>query len=83
MELYHGNVLFTGTLLGLDQSGGVVDADNKAASDLGVQSSRVASLLDLEDLLDPSDNLMGGWVRWFVKVDNSIVLMHIDWTGSW
>ena len=39
MELDNGDVLFTGRLLSLDESGGVVNANNEAASDLRIQSS--------------------------------------------
>jgi hypothetical protein len=41
----HTNVLLTGTLLGLDQTGGTVNADNQAASDLGIESTTVTGLL--------------------------------------
>jgi hypothetical protein len=41
----HAHVLLTGTLLGLDQTGGTVNADNQAASDLGVESTTVTGLL--------------------------------------
>jgi hypothetical protein len=41
----HAHVLLTGTLLGLDETGGTVNADNQAASDLGVESTTVTGLL--------------------------------------
>jgi hypothetical protein len=41
----HADVLLTGTLLGLDQASGTVNADNQAASDLGVESTTVTGLL--------------------------------------
>ena len=41
----HTDILLTGTLLGLDQAGGAVNADNQAPSNLGVQSTTVTSLL--------------------------------------
>ena len=58
MELDDGNVLFTSGLLCLDKPCCVVNADNEAASDLRVKGARVASLVDLEDFLDPGDNLV-------------------------
>lgn len=39
-----GNVLLTGTLLGLDEAGGAVDADNQAAGNLGIEGTTVTSL---------------------------------------
>ena len=83
MQLDHGNVLFTSALLGLHQSCSVVDAHDEAASDLWIEGTRVTSLVHLEDLLDPGDNLMGGWVGWLVKVDDTVVFVHINWTSCW
>lgn len=48
----------TGTLLRLDEAGRAVDADGQAASDLGVERSRVTSLLDAENTTDPSDDFV-------------------------
>jgi hypothetical protein len=45
VETNDTDVLLTGTLLGLDQTGGTVNADNQAASDLGVESTTVTGLL--------------------------------------
>ena len=58
MKLEDADVLFTSTLLRLDKSCGSADADDETASDLGIESTRVTSLLDLENSLDPSDNLV-------------------------
>lgn len=41
-----GNVLLACALLGLDQAGGTVNADNQAPRHLGIQSTAVAGLLD-------------------------------------
>ena len=46
VEADNANVLLTSTLLGLDESGGTVDADNQAAGDLGIESTGVTSLLN-------------------------------------
>jgi hypothetical protein len=40
------DILLSGSLLGLDETGGAVNADNEAAGDLGVESAAVTSLLD-------------------------------------
>lgn len=40
------HVLLSGSLLGLDQSSGTVDANNQASGDLGVEGTTVASLLN-------------------------------------
>lgn len=40
------DILLSGSLLGLDETSGTIDADDKATSDLGVKSSTVTSLLD-------------------------------------
>lgn len=40
------HILLSGTLLGLDETGGAVDADNETASDLGVKGTTVTSLLN-------------------------------------
>jgi hypothetical protein len=46
MEADDANVLLSGTLLGLDETGGAVNADNQTSSDLGVEGSTVTSLLN-------------------------------------
>lgn len=40
------DVFFSGTLLGLDETGSAVDADNQTSSNLGVEGSAVARLLN-------------------------------------
>ena len=44
VEADDGNVLFAGALLGLDEPGGAVDADNQAPRDLWVECAAVTSL---------------------------------------
>jgi hypothetical protein len=78
MELEDTDVFFTGGLLRLDEARGVLDADDEAASDLGIEGAGMAGLLDLEDLLDPGDDLVGRGVGWLVEVDNTVVLQDID-----
>jgi hypothetical protein len=46
MKADDANVLLSGTLLGLDETGGAVNADNQTSSDLGVEGSAVTSLLN-------------------------------------
>jgi hypothetical protein len=45
------HVFLSSTLLGLDEAGCAIDADNKAASDLGVKSATVTGLLNPKSLL--------------------------------
>ena len=71
MKLEDADVLFTSTLLRLDKSCGSADADDETASDLGIESTRVTSLLDLENSLDPSDNFVRRRIRWLVNVQNT------------
>lgn len=47
----NADVLLTSTLLGLDETGRTVDADNQTSSDLRIESSRVTSLLHAATLL--------------------------------
>jgi hypothetical protein len=46
VETDDADVFLSGALLGLDEAGGAVDANNQAAGDFGVEGSAVASLLD-------------------------------------
>lgn len=71
MKLEDANILFASTLLRLDKPCGSSDADDETASDLGIESAGVAGLLDLENSLDPSDNLVRGRIRWLVYVQNT------------
>jgi hypothetical protein len=71
VKLEDANVLFASTLLRLDKPCGSSDADDETASDLGIESAGVAGLLDLENSLDPSDNLVRGRIRWLVYVQNT------------
>jgi hypothetical protein len=52
------NIFLSGTLLALHEAGGTVNADNKASSDLRVESSGVSSALDTEHTLEPCDNFV-------------------------
>ena len=76
------DVGLTGVLLGLDEAGGAVDADDEGTSDLGVEGTGVASLLALEDALDPRDNLVGGGVGGLVKVDHTILHVLVERTAE-
>jgi hypothetical protein len=49
METDDGNIFLSGSLLGLDEAGGAVDADNQAASDLGIEGTTVTSLFASTD----------------------------------
>ena len=65
------HILLSGTLLGLDETGGAVDADDEAAGDLGVEGAAVAGFFDAEDAAEPCDDFMGGGVGRFVEVDDA------------
>ena len=43
----------------------------------------MTSLFDLKDLLNPRNNLMGRWVRWLIKVENTILKKLLHWTLQW
>lgn len=58
VELEYGDVNFTGRLLGLNETSRVVKARDKATSDLRIKGTGVTSLLELQDLLDPGNDLM-------------------------
>ena len=38
----------------------------------------MTSLVDFEDFLDPSDDLVGGWIRGLVEVDHTVLLEDVD-----
>lgn len=58
-------------LLTLDKTGGAVNGDNQASSNLGIQSTTVTGLLDAENSLDPGDDFVGRGVRGLVEVDDT------------
>ena len=62
----------------LHQSSRVVDACDQASSDFRVQRTGVTGLVDFEDFLDPSDDLVGGWIRGLVEVDHTVLLEDVD-----
>lgn len=68
VEPHNRNVLLSGSLLGLDKSGGSVDAHDQASCDFGVESTAVAGLFYAQHALHPSNDLVGGGVRWFVQL---------------
>jgi hypothetical protein len=82
VQLHDCNVLFSSTLLSLDEASRVVDAGDKTTGDFWVEGTTVASLVDLEDLLDPRDNFVGAGVGRLIKIDNSVVFKNIDRTFS-
>ena len=83
MESNDADVFFTGTLLGLDKSCGIVDASDKAASNFWIEGTTMPGLFHLQDSLDPSDNLVRTWIRWLVKVDHTILLQNVNWSIQW
>lgn len=84
VETDDADILLTGALLRLDETSGTVDADNQAASDLGVESTAVTSLLDTENSLDPRDDFVTGGVGGLVEVDDAgrNVALQVALVGS-
>lgn len=92
VEPHNRNVLLSGSLLRLDKSGGSVDAHDQASCDFGVEGTAVAGLFYAQHALHPSNDLVGGGVRWFVQLRKGIVSgaqtffaarnrSHVDDTG--
>jgi hypothetical protein len=65
------NIFLSCALLALHEAGSAVNADNQAASDLGVESSRVTGALDTEHALEPCDDFVGRRVGGLVEVDDT------------
>lgn len=72
VEAGDADVFFTGALLGLDEAGGAVDADDEVTGDLGVEGTGVAGFFDAEEALDPGDDLVGGRVGGLVEVEDAV-----------
>jgi len=49
METHNAHIFFSGTLLGLDETGSPVQAHDQTARHLGIESSRVTRLFDTKD----------------------------------
>lgn len=73
VESHNRNVLLSGTLLGLNESRGSVDANDQTSCDFGVESTAVAGLFYTKHALYPGNDLMGGGVRWFIQLRKDIV----------
>ena len=43
----------------------------------------MTSLIDFEDLLNPSNYFMARWISGFVKVDYTVFKMFVYWTLCW
>ena len=69
MKSVDADVFFTRRLLGLDQPGGTIYADNKTSRHLRIQGSAVSSLLHLQYPLDPSHDLVRAGVGRFVETN--------------
>lgn len=61
----------TSTLLGFDQPGGTVHADNQTACDFGVKRAAMARFVHTQDALDPRHHFVRGRVGWLVKVNET------------
>src|SRR5436190_12330685 len=62
MESNHGDIFLTSSLLAFDQPGCAVNANDQTAGDFWVERARVTGFVDTEDSLDPSNDLVRGWV---------------------
>lgn len=71
VESDDADILLTSTLLGLDQTSSTVNADNQTSGDFGIEGTGVASSVNAEDALDPSNNFVGGRVGGLVEVDDT------------
>ena len=67
----NADVFLSGTLLGLDEPGGPVNADDEASGDLRIQSSGMSGLLHAKDPLDPGHDFVRARICRFVEVENS------------
>jgi hypothetical protein len=71
MEADHADILLSGTLLRLDESGRAINADDEASSDLWIECAAVSRLLTSEYALDPCNDLVTGRVGRLVEVDHT------------
>lgn len=68
VKSHYRHVLLSGTLLGLDESRGSVNANNKTARDFGIEGTAVAGLVHTEHSLYPGNNFVRGWVGGFIEL---------------
>jgi hypothetical protein len=61
VETDDADILLTSTLLRLDKTSSAVNADNQAASDLGIEGTRVTGLLNAATTL-ASTSPFSGWL---------------------
>jgi hypothetical protein len=78
VQTNNSNVFLTGALLGLDQTSRSINANNKATSNSRIKSARVASLLDTEDFLHPSNNFVRRGIGRLVQVDNTVLKVFFE-----
>ena len=43
----------------------------------------MASLVDLENFLDPCDDFVRGGVRWLVQIDHTVLLENVNGSIRW
>jgi hypothetical protein len=80
VQTNNSNVFLTGALLGLDQTSRSINANNKATSNSRIKSARVASLLDTEDFLHPSNNFVRRGIGRLIQVDNTVLKVFFEWS---
>ncbi|EEQ40930.1 centromere/microtubule binding protein CBF5 [Clavispora lusitaniae ATCC 42720] len=71
VQTHDTHVLFTGASSRFHQAGSSVHTNNQTSSDLRVQGTRVTGFFNTQDSLDPCNNLVRGWVRRLVQVDDT------------
>lgn len=72
VEACDADVLFPGSLLGLDKARGAIDADDEVSGHFGVKGAAVAGLFHTENALNPRHNLMGRWIRGLIKIEDAV-----------
>lgn len=83
VESHDGDVLLSGSLLGLDKARGAVDADDQTSCNFGVEGTAVAGLLDAEHALHPGDDFVGRGVRGLVELEGAIMSVRkLDLAGG-
>ncbi len=81
----------TGSLLGFHKTSSPINANDETSSNFGIKSARVTSLVNFKNATDPSNDLMGRWVRGLIEVDDSVadIVVNVSlqrrrssWNGS-
>lgn len=71
VETNDTNIFLSSALLGLDESGGSVNADDQASCDFWIESTTVTSLLHPEHALDPCYDFVARGIRGLVEINHT------------